>query len=85
MRIMPGHLTQSNLILLEESNSESTLSQYYSSNAKSLVSSDANSDYNYFQFSNSKNYFPKLVFTDEYLPFGTSSMFCLHLSWIKKD
>ena len=28
---MPGHLTQSNLILLEESNSESTLSQYHSS------------------------------------------------------
>jgi len=32
-----------------------------------------------------KNYFPKLVFTEDYLPVGTASIFCMHLSWSKKE
>jgi len=30
-------------------------------------------------------YFPKLQFTADYTPMGTSKPFCLHLDWIKKE
>lgn len=81
VKIMPGSMTQSHLIKMDATKEPSPLQNYFSESTLDSLNSDDNSGQDYFQFSNTNMYFPKLIVTDDYLPAGNSKPYCIHLDW----
>jgi len=39
----------------------------------------------YFLFKDTKDYFPTIQVSENYIPFGDSNSMCINMSWIKKE
>lgn len=85
VRIMPGEMTESNIIIMDQTKDVSTLQDRFSEETASKLADSHNSRIDYFRFSNTHDYFPKLYVQEEYLPLGYSKPYCLHLAWNRRQ
>ena len=85
VRIMPGEMTESNIIIMEERNENSLLKDKFSDDTLDIIGQDQNSKVEYFSFSQTADYFPRLYVNSDYMPVGNSKPYCLHLDWNRKE
>jgi hypothetical protein len=78
-RVLPSQNDEFTSKLMTATNSTSSFTSFYGEGVSDDLA-DAR-----FEVSNFDEYFPKLNFKQEYVPEGSSSPFCLHLDWIKKE
>lgn len=74
-------MTQANLILMDGTKDASPLQSYFSDSTQDKLNNEQNIGQDYYKFSNTNMYFPKLIVNEENLPAGNSKPYCLHLDW----
>ena len=84
VRIMPGEMTEANIILMDQTKDYSPIQDRFSEDTVSILSDSHNSRVDYYQYSNTHDYFPKLHVQEEYLPLGFSKPYCLHVDWNRR-